>query len=160
MTDSHSEPSPPPSDERAVRATDPAQAAALAAIREMNRGTLIERLGIEITEASPREVVGTMPVEGNTQPYGLLHGGASVALAETLGSYGAMLHAGEGRQAVGFEVNATHHRGAREGRVTGRAVALHLGATTASYEIVVEDSTSRRVCTARLTCLVIDLRTA
>jgi 1,4-dihydroxy-2-naphthoyl-CoA hydrolase len=133
-------------------------AADLAEIRRANRGTLIERMGIEILEASPRLVVGTMPVDGNTQPYGLLHGGASVVLAETLGSYGAMLHAGPGRQAVGVDVSATHHRGARAGIVTGRAIALHLGGTTASYEIVLEDSTSRRVCTARLTCLVIAAR--
>ena len=151
MTDTHSE---PPS------ATTGTPLADLDQIRRMNSGTLIERLGIEIVAASPQEVVGTMPVAGNTQPYGLLHGGASVALAETLGSYGAMLHAGEGRQAVGIEVSATHHRSAREGYVTGRAIALHLGSTVATYEIVVEDSTSRRVCTARLTCLVIDRRTA
>ncbi|MCU1432765.1 MAG: thioesterase superfamily protein [Actinotalea sp.] len=130
----------------------------LAQIRRANRGTLIERMGIEILQASSGLVVGTMPVLGNTQPYGLLHGGASVALAETLGSYGAMLHAGPGRQAVGIEVSATHHRAARSGLVTGRAVALHLGRTVASYEIVVEDSTSRRVCTARLTCLVMAAR--
>lgn len=130
----------------------------LGSIREQNRGTLIERMGIEILEASPAGAVGTMPVAGNVQPYGLLHGGASVVLAETLGSYAAMLHAGEGRQAVGIEVGATHHRSAREGVVTGRATALHLGGTTASYEIVVEDSASRRVCTARLTCLLIDRR--
>ncbi|WP_231495011.1 PaaI family thioesterase [Cellulomonas sp. KRMCY2] len=115
-------------------------------------------MGIEIVEAAPGRVVGTMPVAGNTQPYGLLHGGASVVLAETLGSYGAMLHAGAGRQAVGIEVNATHHRAARDGIVTGTATALHLGSTTASYEVVVEDSTSRRVCTARLTCLLIAAR--
>lgn len=130
-------------------------AADLDAIRRSSLGTLIERMGIEIVEATPGRVVGTMPVAGNTQPYGLLHGGASVVLAETLGSYGAMLHAGAGRQAVGIEVNATHHRAVRDGIVTGTATALHLGSTTASYEVVVEDSTSRRVCTARLTCLVI-----
>lgn len=137
---------------------DATDAQALAEIAEANRGTLMERLGIEILEVSPRGAVGTMPVAGNTQPYGLLHGGASVALAETLGSYAAMAHAGPGRQAVGIEVSATHHRSATQGVVTGRATALHLGARTASYEIVVVDSTSRRVCTARLTCLVIDKR--
>nr|WP_255491885.1 MULTISPECIES: hotdog fold thioesterase [unclassified Actinotalea] len=115
-------------------------------------------MGIEILEASPARAVATMPVAGNTQPYGLLHGGASVVLAETLGSYAAMLHAGPDRQAVGIEVGATHHRAAREGLVTGVATALHLGRTTASYEVVVEDSASRRVCTARLTCLLMDRR--
>ena len=130
------------------------------AIRRSTTGTLIERMGIEILAASPHGAVGTMPVEGNTQPYGLLHGGASVVLAETLGSFAAMLHAGEGRRAVGTEVSATHHRSAREGLVTGRATALHLGSTTASYEIVVVDSASRLVCTARLTCLLFAPRPA
>nr|WP_052425929.1 hotdog fold thioesterase [Cellulomonas carbonis] len=118
----------------------------------------MERLGIEVVEASAERVVGTMPVTGNTQPYGLLHGGASVALAETLGSFAAMVHAGPGRRAVGVEVSATHHRAATDGVVTGTATALHLGRTTASYEIAVVDSRSRRVCTARLTCLVMDER--
>jgi 1,4-dihydroxy-2-naphthoyl-CoA hydrolase len=127
-------------------------------LRRMARGTLVERLGIELLEAGPERVVGTMPVAGNTQPLGLLHGGASVAFAETLGSYAAALHAGPGRQAVGIEVSATHHRGVRDGVVTGRATAVHLGGTTASYEIVVEDETSRRICTARLTCLLIAAR--
>ncbi|WP_199421721.1 PaaI family thioesterase [Actinotalea solisilvae] len=136
------------------------EADVLASIRASTRGTLIERMGIEILEASPSGALGTMAVEGNTQPYGLLHGGASVVLAETLGSYAAMLHAGEERQAVGIEVSATHHRGVRTGLVTGRATALHLGGTTASYEIVVEDSASKRVCTARLTCLLIERRGA
>ncbi len=114
----------------------------------------MERMGIEIVEASAERVVGTMPVAGNTQPYGLLHGGASVVLAETLGSFGAMLHAGEGRIAVGLEINASHHRAAREGVVTGTATALHRGATTAAYEVVVVDSRGARICTARLTCVL------
>jgi len=135
--------------------TTSSDGAVLAELRRMGRGTLVERLGIELVEAGPDRVVGTMPVAGNTQPYGLLHGGASVALAETLGSYAAALHAGPGRQAVGIEVSATHHRSVREGVVTGRATAVHLGGTTATYEIVVEDGTSRRICTARLTCLLI-----
>lgn len=138
----------------------PAQAAddALNQVRASLAGTLMERMGIDVVEASPERLVGTMPVPGNTQPYGLLHGGASVVLAETLGSYGAMLHAGPGRRAVGIEVGASHHRAATEGVVTGTATALHLGGTTAVYEIVVEDSRSRRVCTARLTCLLIARR--
>lgn len=131
---------------------------ALALVRSSLAGTLMERMGIDVLEASPARVVGTMPVVGNTQPYGLLHGGASVVLAETLGSFGAMLHAGPARRAVGIEVGASHHRSATAGVVTGTATALHLGGTTAVYEIVVEDSTSRRVCTARLTCLVIERR--
>jgi 1,4-dihydroxy-2-naphthoyl-CoA hydrolase len=121
-------------------------------------GTLIERMGIEVIEVSAQRVVGTMPVAGNTQPYGLLHGGASAVLAETLGSLAAMAHAGEGRAAVGIELNATHHRSARTGTVTGTATALHLGSRLATYQVVVEDEDGRPVCTARLTCMVIDAR--
>lgn len=119
-------------------------------------GTLIERLGIQFVEVSAQRLVATMPVQGNTQPYGLLHGGASVALAETLGSFGAMLSAGEGRIAVGVDINATHHRAARSGLVTAVATALQLGRTVASYEVVVSDDEQRRVCTARITCLLRD----
>lgn len=138
--------------------TAPNEADTLDELRRAAAGSLSERMGIELLEASAARVVGTMPVTGNTQPYGLLHGGASVVLAETLGSYAAALHAGPGRQAVGIEVSATHHRGVREGVVTGTATALHLGSTTATYEIVLVDSSARRVCTARLTCLVIEPR--
>lgn len=127
-------------------------------VAALTRGTLVERLGIEILEVSAQGAVGTMPVAGNTQPYGLLHGGASAALAETLGSFAAAHHAGPGRLAVGLEINATHHRSAREGTVTGRATAIHLGSTTATYEIVVEDEAGRRVCTSRLTCVLIEDR--
>jgi 1,4-dihydroxy-2-naphthoyl-CoA hydrolase len=116
---------------------------------------LLDRLGIELLEVSADGAVGTMPVAGNTQPYGLLHGGASALLAETLGSVAAATHAGPGRNAVGIELNVTHHRSARDGVVTGTATALHLGRTTASYEIIVVDSESRRICTARLTCLLL-----
>ncbi len=131
---------------------------ALELIRRTRSGTLLERMGIEVLEASAERVVGRMPVAGNTQPYGLLHGGASVVLAESLGSYAAMLHAGPGRMAVGIEVGASHHRGVREGDVVGTATALHLGRSTAVYEIVVVDAGSRRVCTARLTCMLMDRR--
>jgi 1,4-dihydroxy-2-naphthoyl-CoA hydrolase len=127
--------------------------------RTAGAGSLIERLGIEILEVSAQRAVGTMPVAGNTQPYGLLHGGASATLAETLGSYAAATHAGPGRLAVGIELNVTHHRSVRDGVVTGTASAAHLGRTTATYEIVVLDPESRRVCTARLTCMLIDART-
>ena len=119
-------------------------------------GNFARRLGIDITEASPQRVVGTMPVTGNTQPYGLLHGGASCVLAETLGSVGAMLHAEElfGGIAVGVDISATHHRGVRSGTVTGVATPLHLGGSVATYEIVITDEKDRRVCTARLTCML------
>ncbi len=123
---------------------------------EMNAGTLGEKMGIQFVEATPQRIVATMPVEGNNQPYGLLHGGASVVLAETLGSVGAALHAGEGRIAVGLDINATHHRGARSGLVTGTATALSLGRTLASYDVVITDEDGNRLCTSRITCLLRD----
>ena len=118
--------------------------------------TLPGRMGIKILEASAQRVVGTMPVAGNTQPYGLLHGGASCVLAETLGSLGAALHAGPGRATVGIEISATHHRGATEGHVTGVATLLHGGRTVTTYDIAISDEQGRRVCTSRLTCLLRD----
>ncbi|MFJ3881697.1 PaaI family thioesterase [Streptomyces sp. NPDC090077] len=119
-------------------------------------GALGERMEIRILEASAERVVATMPVKGNTQPYGLLHGGASAVLAETLGSVGAMMHGGSKKIAVGVDLNCTHHRGVREGQVTGTATPVHRGRSTATYEIVVTDDQDRRVCTARLTCLLRD----
>jgi 1,4-dihydroxy-2-naphthoyl-CoA hydrolase len=119
-------------------------------------GQLVERMGIELTEADAQRVVGTMPVEGNRQPYGLLHGGASCVLAETLGSVGSALHAGPGRIAVGVDINATHHRSALTGTVTGVATPVHLGRSAATYEVVVTDEAGRRVCSARLTCMLRD----
>ncbi len=117
---------------------------------------LLERMGLSVTEASPQRVVGTMPVEGNTQPFGLLHGGASCVLAETLGSIGASMHAAEkfGGFAVGLEISATHHRSARTGVVTGVATPLQLGGSVACYEIVITDEEGARICTARLTCVL------
>lgn len=119
-------------------------------------GALGEKMGIRITEASPDRVVGTMPVTGNTQPYGLLHGGASGVLAETLGSVAAVLHgATVGRPAaVGVDLNATHHKAVTSGVVTGTAVPAHRGRTAVTYEVVVTDEAGDRVCTARLTCLL------
>ncbi|MFD4999196.1 PaaI family thioesterase [Streptomyces buecherae] len=117
-------------------------------------GHLGERMGLRIVEAAPERVVGTLPVEGNTQPYGLLHGGASAVLAETLGSVGSMLHGGPHKIAVGVDLNCTHHRAARSGLVTGVATPVHRGRSTATYEIVISDEEGRRVCTARLTCLL------
>jgi uncharacterized protein (TIGR00369 family) len=120
----------------------------------MNGGTLGEKMGIEFTEVTSARVVGRMPVAGNTQPFGLLHGGASVVLAESLGSVAAMMHAGEGKIAVGIEINATHHRAARAGFVTGTATALSLGKTLATYDVVIIDDDGNRVCTSRITCLI------
>ncbi|MEV7428887.1 MULTISPECIES: PaaI family thioesterase [unclassified Nocardioides] len=118
-------------------------------------GTLNEKMGIELLEASPDRVVATMPVEGNQQPYGLLHGGASVVLAETLGSIGSALHAHPDRVSVGVDINATHHRSATSGTVTGTATPIHLGRTSASYEVVVTDERGKRVCTSRITCALV-----
>ena len=121
-------------------------------------GRLNEKMGIELVEISADRVVATMPVEGNTQPYGLLHGGASVVLAETLGSVGSGLHAiGLGKMSVGVDINATHHRSARTGTVTGVATAVHLGRTSASYEVVITDERGKRVCTSRITCALVPL---
>ncbi|WP_372430318.1 hotdog fold thioesterase [Janibacter melonis] len=120
------------------------------------RGTLVERMDIELLQATPQRVVGRMPVLGNTQPYGLLHGGASVVLAETLGSIGSALHAGEGRIAVGLDINATHHRAARSGHVVGVATPLSLGRSVAAWEVVITDDEHRRVCTSRITCMLRD----
>lgn len=124
--------------------------------RDLSTDALVQRMGIVLLEASAERAVGTMPVDGNTQPFGLLHGGASCVLAETLGSTAASLHAQEtfGGFALGVEISATHHRGARSGLVTGVATALHLGGSIASYEIVISDESGQRVCTARLTCLL------
>jgi 1,4-dihydroxy-2-naphthoyl-CoA hydrolase len=121
-----------------------------------SRDTLVERMGITILEATAQRVVGTMPVAGNTQPYGLLHGGASCVLAETLGSLGSALHAGLERVTVGIEISATHHRAASGGQVTGVASLLHGGRSITTYEIVISDERGRRVCTSRLTCLLMD----
>ena len=118
-------------------------------------GGLNDKMGIELVEVSPERVVATMPVEGNTQPYGLLHGGASVVLAETLGSVGSALHGHPDRLAVGVDINATHHRAATSGTVTGVATAIHLGRTMASYDVVVSDERGRRVCTSRITCTLV-----
>ena len=131
-------------------------ASTLQDIADLNPDSLLHRMHIEILEGTPQRVVGRMPVEGNTQPYGLLHGGASVVLAESLGSVGAALHAGPSRIAVGLDINATHHRAARSGYVTGTATALSLGSTLASYDVVITDEQDRRVCTCRITCLIRD----
>ena len=124
-------------------------------IRERGSGALDKKMGIEILEASPQRLVGRMPVEGNTQPIGLLHGGASVVLAESLGSVGTQLHAGPNRKIVGVDINATHHKSATSGFVTGVATAVSLGKTLCSYEIVITNEAGQRTCTARITCLIL-----
>ena len=127
----------------------------LAILRERGSGLLDQKMGIEILEASPERLVGRMPVEGNTQPIGLLHGGANVVLAESLGSIGTALHAGPDRTIVGVDINATHHKSARSGYVTGVATAISLGRTLCSYQIEITNEDGQRTCTARITCLIL-----
>ena len=129
-------------------------AAQVAAINAMNTNGLLQRMQIEITEVTPQRIVATMPVEGNTQPYGLLHGGASVVLAETVGSVAAAVHAGPGKFPVGIEINATHHRSARSGYVTATATPLSTGRTLSTFQIDIVDDDGRPVCTSRLTCMI------
>jgi 1,4-dihydroxy-2-naphthoyl-CoA hydrolase len=121
-------------------------------------GALNDKMGFELLKMTPEQVIGRMPVAGNTQPYGLWHGGASCVLAETLASLGSFMHAQPERISVGVEINATHHRSVTAGWVTGTATALHLGNTVASYEIVLTDDADRRICTARVTCQLVTPR--
>ena len=125
-------------------------------IRQRGIGALDKKMGIEIIEASPNRLVGTMPVEGNTQPIGLLHGGANVVLAESLGSIGTQLHAGPTRKIVGVDINATHHKSATNGIVTGVATAITLGKTLCSYQVEITNEKGERTCTARITCLILN----
>jgi 1,4-dihydroxy-2-naphthoyl-CoA hydrolase len=136
--------------------SDPAM---LDLVRALGMGALAEAMGIEIIAASAERLVGTMPVDGNTQPFGLLHGGASVVLAESLGSIGGAIHgtaisAGE-LVAVGVDINATHHLAVRSGTVTGVATAVHLGRRMVTYDIVITDDDGHRVCTSRITCAMV-----
>jgi uncharacterized protein (TIGR00369 family) len=133
----------------------PAMSDFLEIIKERGSGALDKKMGIEILEASPNRLIGKMPVEGNTQPIGLLHGGANVVLAESLGSIGTQLHAGPNRKIVGVDINATHHKSATAGFVTGVATAIYLGKTMCSYEIVISNDAGERTCTARITCLIL-----
>ena len=121
-----------------------------------NGGALAERMGIHFTEATLERVVATMPVEGNTQPYGILHGGASVVLAESVGSMLSVLYAGAGRAAVGMTINAIHHRPASSGTVTATATLIQAGRTTASVAIAISDDEGRRVCSCTLLCQLRD----
>ncbi|WP_062522205.1 PaaI family thioesterase [Demequina silvatica] len=124
------------------------------ALPPLPEGGLISRMGISIMTVTPDSAVGSMPVEGNTQPYGLLHGGASAVLAETLGSLAAAAHAGPDGIAVGVDLNITHVRGMREGTVIGTATAIHRGRTIASYAVTITDESDATVAVARLTCAI------
>lgn len=145
---------PGPAGARALAAlgpsADPAQV--LQVVRGM-RGELAERLGIEVVEFTPERVVATMPVDGNRQPFGLLHGGASAALAETMGSFHGSL-VGGGRAPLGIDLNCTHHRSATGGLVTAVSTPIHVGRTICTFDIVITDEQDRRICSARLTVML------
>ena len=127
-------------------------------LNDRGRGALEKKMGIEITEASPQRLVGRMPVEGNTQPFGLLHGGANVVLAESLGSVGTHLYAGPSRRIVGIEISASHHKSATEGYVTAIATAVTLGKTLCTYNVEITNDKGEKTCTARITCLILAQR--
>src|ERR1700710_1090025 len=121
---------------------------------ESRGGSLTDKMGVEFVELSASHSVARMPVEGNTQVLGLLHGGAHVVLGESLGSISSAIHAGPGRYAVGIEINATHSRSIAEGWVTGTCDALVLGRTLCTHEIVMTDEEGRRLSTVRMTNMV------
>jgi len=129
-----------------------------AVLNEQGRGALANRMGITLLEASANRVVATMPVEGNTQPYGLLHGGANAVLVETLGSLAAALHGGPNKQALGLNINVTHHKSATGGLVIGVATPMSLGKTIAAIEVVITNESGDRIATGQLTCLLRDWR--
>ena len=124
---------------------------ALELMKQRGLGTLAEKMGIELVELSAERAVATMPVAGNTQPIGLLHGGAHVVLAESLGSFAANVHAHPWGYAVGIELNATHHASVTAGVVTGTCVAIKLGKTLTSHEISMTDENGRLLSTVRIT---------
>lgn len=130
---------------------------ALSYVQQRGLGRLAEKMGIEILEFSVERSVARMPVEGNTQPADLLHGGAYVVLGESLGSMSANLYAGEGRLAVGIEINASHTRSATSGYVTAVCTPIHLGRTLTTHEITVTDDQGRRCSTIRITNLIKEL---
>ena len=132
------------------------QAAALWKERQM--GALADRMGIKLLELSAERAVATMPVEGNTQPLGLVHGGAYVVIAESLGSFAANVWAAPNGFAVGIEINASHSGSAREGLVTATCTALSLGKTLTVHEIVCTDEAGRRLSTIRITNLIRERR--
>ena len=117
---------------------------------------LDDKLGIKITDYNPDRMVATMPVEGNEQPFGLLHGGASCALMETIGSWAGALHAGPDKQVVGIELNASYLRGATSGVVTAVCTPVRRGRTLSTFLIEITDDQGRPTATGRLTCLTKD----
>ena len=133
------------------------QTADLDSINAWNAGSMVEHLGMRITEVGEDFLRGTMPVDARTkQPFGLLHGGASVALAESLGSLaGTMCIDATEQMAVGLDINANHVRAVTEGIVTGTARPLHVGRNTQVWEIRIEDERGRLVCISRLTLAIV-----
>ena len=123
----------------------------IARLLDTRGGQLVQRMGIEFKKLTAEESIATMPVEGNRQVIGLLHGGAHVVLGESLGSLSSAIHAGPGRIAVGIEINATHSRAVSDGIVTGTCRALVLGRTLCTHEIVMTDEQGRRLSTVRMT---------
>jgi uncharacterized protein (TIGR00369 family) len=130
----------------------------MAWVKERGLGELAEKMGIEILELTPASGIATMPAEGNRQPLGIVHGGAYVVLAETLGSMCATLAAGIGRHAVGIEINASHSKSATTGIVTATAKAVSIGRTLATHEIAVDDDQGNRLSTVRITNYLRDNR--
>ena len=122
--------------------------------REDWAGTLIERLGIEVVKVAPERMVARMPVAGNTQPYGVIHGGATAALCETIASLGTALIAGPERVVLGIELNVNHLRSVTAGHVTATGVPLHVGRTTAVWSMEVRDDEGRLVAVSRLTLAI------
>lgn len=121
-----------------------------------SRGALMERLGLEWLEIGTRRVVAKIPVEGNTQPYGILHGGATGALCETIGSIGTAVVAGIDKRPVGIQLSVNHLRAVHEGHVTGTGTPVHIGKTVAVWDIRVEDDQGRLVAVSRLTLAIRD----
>jgi 1,4-dihydroxy-2-naphthoyl-CoA hydrolase len=119
-----------------------------------SQGPLDDKLGIRITDFDPERLVATMPVAGNEQPFGLLHGGATCALVESIGSWAAILHAGPGGNVVGVELNASHLRSASSGIVTAVCTPARRGRTLATFVVDVSDDQGRATATARLTCMI------
>jgi uncharacterized protein (TIGR00369 family) len=128
-----------------------------AGLWKITLGELDEKMGVRIIEESVERVVATMPVEGNRQSFGLLHGGASLAVGEAVGSWAAVIHASTmGKTAVGVDVSATHHRSAREGLITITATPLQLGRTLTAHEVIITNEGGQRLCTLRITNLLLD----
>ncbi len=118
-------------------------------------GPLDDKLGIRIVDFRPDRLVATMPVAGNEQPFGLLHGGATCALVESVGSWAAAVNAGPGKKAVGVELNASYLRAATSGTVTAVCTPARIGRTLSTFLVEVTDDRGRTTATARLTCAVV-----